>query len=101
MCGIAGWYRRMGRSVSQKVIAEQCAHLVHRGPDDAGYLIDDDFGFGTLTFNITDVEHCNQPIASTHGRYSIIRNSEIANHLELRRELEGGFQFRTRSDIET
>src|SRR6185503_68063 len=101
MCGISGWYRRMGRSVSRKVIAEQCAHLVHQGPDDAGYLVDDDFGFGMRRLSIIDVEHGNQPITSPDGRYSIICNGEIVNHLELRRELEGGFRFRTRSDIET
>jgi len=101
MCGIAGWYRRKGRSISRNVIAEQCAHLVHRGPDDAGYLVDDDFGFGMRRLSIIDVEHGHQPITSPDGRYSIICNGEIVNHLDLRRELEGGFQFRTRSDIET
>lgn len=101
MCGIAGWYRRMGRSVSQNVIEKQCAHLVHRGPDDAGYLIDDDFGFGMRRLSIIDVEGGHQPIASPDGRYSIVCNGEIVNHLELRRELEGSFRFRTRSDVET
>jgi asparagine synthase (glutamine-hydrolysing) len=49
--------------------------------------------------SIIDVEHGHQPISSPDGRYSIICNGEIVNHLDLRRELEPG--FRTRSDIET
>jgi len=101
MCGIAGWYRKMGRPVSPDVIARQCDRLVHRGPDDAGLVVDDDFGFGMRRLSIIDLEHGHQPISSPDGRYSIICNGEIINHLELRRDLEGQFAFRTRSDIET
>jgi len=101
MCGIAGWYRKMGRPVGRDVIARQCDRLVHRGPDDAGVVVDDDFGFGMRRLSIIDLEHGHQPISSPDGRYSIICNGEIINHLELRRELEAQFAFRTRSDTET
>ena len=76
-------------------------HLIHRGPDDAGTLIDGDFGFGMRRLSIIDPEHGHQPITSPDGRYSIVCNGEIVNHLDLRRELEPGYRFRTRSDIET
>ena len=101
MCGIAGWYRRMGRPINRTVIEQQCGRLIHRGPDEAGYLIDGDFGFGMRRLSIIDVEHGHQPITSADGRYSIVCNGEIVNHLELRRELEASFRFRTRSDVET
>ena len=101
MCGIAGWYRRLGRPVGAGTIARQCRHLIHRGPDDAGTLIDGDFGFGMRRLSIIDPEHGHQPITSPDGRYSIVCNGEIVNHLDLRRELEPGYRFRTRSDIET
>ena len=100
MCGIAGWYRRMGRPVGRNVVVRQCEQLVHRGPDDAGYLIDGDFGFGMRRLSIIDIANGQQPITSADGRYSIICNGEIVNHLELRRELQG-YAFRTHSDIET
>ena len=45
MCGIAGWYRRGGRPVAREAIVSQCDRLRNRGPDDAGYLVDGDFGF--------------------------------------------------------
>jgi len=101
MCGIAGWYRRNGRPVTRADVARQCDRLIHRGPDDAGYLIDSDFGFGMRRLSIIDLERGHQPISSADGRYSIICNGEIVNHRELRRQLEGEFSFRTGSDTET
>ena len=73
---------------------------MHRGPDDGGYLIDGDFGFGMRRLSIIDVEGGHQPIASADGRYAIVCNGEIVNHPELRRELDP-YPFRTRSDVES
>lgn len=101
MCGIAGWYRRGGRPVERGVIARQCDRLVHRGPDDYGYMVERDFGFGMRRLSIIDVEGGHQPIHSPDGRYAIICNGEIVNHLELRREIGDDYPFRTRSDAET
>jgi asparagine synthase (glutamine-hydrolysing) len=101
MCGIAGWYRRAGRPVERSVIVRQCDQLVHRGPDDAGYLTDRDFGFGMRRLSIIDPAGGHQPISSPDGRYSIVCNGEIYNHPELRRELGQSYAFRTGSDIET
>ena len=101
MCGIAGWFRRMGRPVSRETILAQCNRLIHRGPDDFGYFVDDDFGFGMRRLSIIDLERGHQPIDSACGRYSIVCNGEIVNHLELRRELRSSYQFHTNSDVET
>ena len=102
MCGIAGWYRRGGRPVAQEAIAAACDRLTHRGPDDAGYLVDGDFGFGMRRLSIIDIEGGHQPILSPDGRYAIVFNGEIVNHPALRRELEGGYAFSTdHSDTET
>jgi asparagine synthase (glutamine-hydrolysing) len=100
MCGIAGWYRRKGRSVPMDAIVAQCDLLEKRGPDDAGYLAEGDFGFGMRRLSIIDVEGGHQPIFSSDGRYAIVLNGEIYNHLELRREL-ADYPFQTRSDTET
>jgi asparagine synthase (glutamine-hydrolysing) len=102
MCGIAGWYRRGGRAVPQDSIVGQCDRLVQRGPDEAGYLTDGDFGFGMRRLSIIDIEGGRQPILSPDGRYAIVFNGEIVNHPLLRRELEGGYEFKTdHSDTET
>ena len=102
MCGIAGWYRRGGKGVPQGALVAACDQLRHRGPDDAGYFTDGDFGFGMRRLSIIDVESGHQPIFSSDGRHAIVFNGEIFNHPELRRELEGGYAFRTdHSDTET
>ena len=102
MCGIAGWYRRGGRPVPQSAVAAQCDRLRHRGPDDAGYLVDGDFGFGMRRLSIIDIEGGHQPIFSPDGRHAIVFNGEIVNHHALRRELEGAYSFQTdHSDTET
>jgi len=101
MCGIAGWYRRGGRPVARSTIVNQCDRLIHRGPDDTGLLVDRDFGMGMRRLSIIDVEGGHQPMTSPDGRYSIVCNGEIVNHLELRRELGDAYRFFTRSDVET
>ena len=100
MCGIAGWYRRQSRPVTPRDVKSQCDRLIHRGPDDAGYMVDGDFGFGMRRLSIIDVSGGHQPIDSTDGRYAIVCNGEIVNHPELRRAL-GDYPFRTGSDVET
>jgi asparagine synthase (glutamine-hydrolysing) len=102
MCGIAGWYRRGGGPVPQRALVAACDRLRHRGPDDAGYFTDGDFGFGMRRLSIIDVEGGHQPIFSPDGRHAIVFNGEIFNHPELKRELEGGYAFQTdHSDTET
>jgi asparagine synthase (glutamine-hydrolysing) len=102
MCGIAGWYRRRGKAVPPDAIAAACDRLRHRGPDDSGYFVEGDFGFGMRRLSIIDVEGGHQPIFSPDGRYAIVFNGEIVNHPALRRELQDGYAFKTdHSDTET
>src|SRR6185295_6244163 len=102
MCGIAGWYRRGGSPVERDVVVRQCDRIVHRGPDDAGYFTDGDFGFGMRRLSIIDLAGGHQPIFSPDGRHAIVFNGEIYNHPELRRELEAaGVTFRAHSATET
>lgn len=102
MCGIAGWYRRGGRSVADAAIARACDTILHRGPDDWGVHVDGDLGMGMRRLAIIDLAGGHQPMFSPDGRYAITYNGEIYNHPELRAELEAwGWQFRTHSDTET
>lgn len=102
MCGIAGWYRRSGAPVPKSAIVGQCDTIVHRGPDDSGTFVDGDFGFGMRRLSIIDVAHGHQPMFTRDGRYGIVFNGEIYNHLELRPALEqAGIGFSTNSDTET
>jgi asparagine synthase (glutamine-hydrolysing) len=101
MCGIAGWYRRNGKPVAVDSIVRQCDLLRQRGPDDEGYFVDSDFGFGMRRLSIIDVDGGHQPIFSPDNRFGIVLNGEIYNHLKIRRELDDDYPFRTRSDTET
>jgi asparagine synthase (glutamine-hydrolysing) len=88
--------------VPKGALVAACDRLRHRGPDDAGYLTDGDFGFGMRRLSIIDVEGGHQPILSPDGRHAIVFNGEIFNHPTLRHELEGGYAFQTdHSDTET
>src|SRR3569623_1943765 len=100
MCGIAGWFRRQGRLVLGSVVSAQCDAIRHRGPDDSGVLSEGDFGFGMRRLSIIDVAGGHQPMTSPDGRYSIVFNGEIYNHLDVRRELPD-YPFKSHSDTET
>jgi asparagine synthase (glutamine-hydrolysing) len=102
VCGIAGWYRRDGRPVSADLVEKQCDAILHRGPDDWGAFLDGDLGMGMRRLSIVDIAGGHQPMTAAEGRYAIVYNGEIYNHLELRPELEArGARFTTRSDTET
>ncbi len=102
MCGIVGWYQWAGGHVSPEVLKAQCDAILHRGPDDEGILIDENFGMGMRRLSIIDLAGGRQPIESRDSRHVIVFNGEIYNHLELRRTLEeAGHRFSTQSDTET
>jgi asparagine synthase (glutamine-hydrolysing) len=101
MCGIAGWYRRGGRTVSPAVVTAQCNAIVHRGPDDSGVLVDGDFGFGMRRLSILDIAGGHQPMETADGRFAIVFNGEIYNHRDVRAEIDGRYRFTSHSDTET
>lgn len=80
--------------------------IAHRGPDDSGVWVDAEAGIA-LAFRrlaILDLSPAgHQPMASASGRYVIVFNGEIYNHLHLREELEGDdcVAWRGHSDTET
>jgi asparagine synthase (glutamine-hydrolysing) len=76
--------------------------MVHRGPDDAGVLIDGDFGFGMRRLSVLDIEGGHQPMQTPDGRFGIVFNGEIFNHLDVREPLKAaGYRFVSHSDTET
>ena len=100
MCGIAGFIGA-GDEAALRRMADR---LVHRGPDDGGFLIDADLPvfLAHRRLSILDIAGGHQPMLTPDGRYAIVFNGEIYNFRELRRELESeGAQFRTdHSDTE-
>ena len=75
--------------------------MVHRGPDDEGYHVDDGAGLCMRRLSIIDPAGGRQPIANEHGTIHAVVNGEIYNYRSLRRELVAqGHVFTTDSDAE-
>ncbi len=75
--------------------------IIHRGPDDEGYYVNDRIGLGFRRLSIIDIEGGHQPMSDAEETVRVVFNGEIYNFPELRRELESfGHVFRTRSDTE-
>ena len=107
MCGIAGYFELVDRSGDQNVLKTMTDVLVHRGPDDAGYWSDPDAGIhlGHRRLAIIDLSQTgHQPMLSHTGRFVMVYNGEIYNHLDLRRSLDeqnAAIQWRGHSDTES
>ncbi|MDD4004142.1 MAG: asparagine synthase (glutamine-hydrolyzing) [Elusimicrobiaceae bacterium] len=105
MCGICGIISSDLAVSPDRVKARLCrmrGALAHRGPDDDGEFFSGPAALGFRRLSILDLENGHQPMVSPCGKYAIVFNGEIYNHLELRPELEAaGFLFRTHADTET
>jgi asparagine synthase (glutamine-hydrolysing) len=75
--------------------------MIHRGPDDDGYLLDGQFGFGMRRLSIIDLNTGHQPISNERRDVHLVLNGEIFNYKDLRSQLTSrGHHFSTQSDAE-
>jgi asparagine synthase (glutamine-hydrolysing) len=101
MCGIAGIAAWRGPPPARDDVTRMCDSMVHRGPDDAGYLVEGPIALGMRRLSIIDLSGGHQPIFNEDGTVAVFYNGEIYNYLELRAELEAkGHRFATNSDTE-
>ena len=101
MCGIVGAFAPQGLPVDW--LQEACDSLRHRGPDGQGIWRDSEAGvaLGHTRLAILDLSEAGrQPMASACGRYHVVFNGEIYNHLDLRDALPPR-SWRGHSDTET
>jgi len=101
MCGIAGY---IGRSKEEGLNFCRNASTVlqHRGPDDSGIYNEDRVTLLHRRLSILELSELgHQPMTSSCGRYTIIFNGEIYNHLSLRDRYLPNHPFRGHSDTET
>lgn len=101
MCGIAGVidYVRPGH-VHELDVRRMVAALRHRGPDDRRSWTGCHAALGHARLVLLDREGGAQPMLDPTGRHVLVYNGEVYNEAELRRELRGCWEFRTRSDAE-
>lgn len=97
MCGIAG----VTGPPDERVITAMTRTMIHRGPDDEGFYIDEEIALGVRRLSIIDVAGGHQPITNEDGGLVVVMNGEIYNYRELKRRLElRGHRFRSGSDTE-
>lgn len=108
MCGLTGFVSRDGldQSHARAIAGKMRDTITHRGPDDAGVWVDAEAGIALAhrRLSILDLSPAgHQPMISEFGRYVLVFNGEIYNHLDIRREVEGagGRAWRGHSDTET
>lgn len=83
------------------MVRRMAAALVHRGPDDCGFLFAPGIGLAHRRLSIVGVEDGRQPIFNEDGSIAVICNGELFDFPERRAELEAkGHVFRTHSDSE-
>ena len=102
MCGIYGFFDRVGNSLDASLLAAMDTSLVHRGPDDSGVFTAPGVAIGNRRLSIIDIAGGHQPFVSDDGRIALVQNGEIFNHVELRAEAQRqGVRFDTdHSDTE-
>ena len=103
MCGIAGTLAANPNAApDDESVKRMCDAMVHRGPDDHGYLSDGPCALGHRRLSIIDLRpEGAQPMTNEDGSVALIVNGEIYNFQELRSELRAkGHTFKSRSDSE-
>lgn len=103
MCGICGiFFSNRDWRVQRDVLAAMNGQIIHRGPDDDGFFVEENVGLAMRRLSIIDVKTGHQPLSNENQDVWIVYNGEIYNHTELRVPLERkGHHYRTRSDTET
>ena len=96
MCGISGFNWK-----DESKIASMTQTLAHRGQDANGVFIDEGVSLGHNRLSIIDLSsNANQPMSDNEKELVIVFNGEIYNFQEIKKELEGEYEFKTKSDTE-
>jgi asparagine synthase (glutamine-hydrolysing) len=102
MCGIAGAIDLAGtRPLPPEALRAMADAIVHRGPDEDGYLQRDGVSFANRRLSIIGLFDGRQPIANEDGTIQVVFNGELFDYPERRADLEAkGHVFRTHCDTE-
>ncbi|HTT17819.1 MAG TPA: asparagine synthase (glutamine-hydrolyzing) [Candidatus Sulfotelmatobacter sp.] len=102
MCGICGkFYFDKDSRVPAALLKDMTDAMVHRGPNDEGFYISGQVGFGFRRLSIIDLSGGHQPLSNEDGTVWIVFNGEIYNYQTLREDLLArGHVFKTKSDTE-
>ncbi|MDQ3748688.1 MAG: asparagine synthase (glutamine-hydrolyzing) [Acidobacteriota bacterium] len=101
MCGIVGITNVNSRRIDREILQKMNDAIIHRGPDDDGFYVNENIGLAMRRLSIIDIAHGKQPIHNYDKSAWIVFNGEIYNFQQLRADLEKrGHEFYTNSDTE-
>src|SRR5437764_3767386 len=102
MCGIAGFVYLSGRRpVPAGILQAMAAAMIHRGPDEDGYLEAPGLGLASRRLSIVGLADGRQPIYNEDRSVAVVYNGELFDYPEQRAALEArGHRFTTHCDTE-
>ncbi|NJB72599.1 asparagine synthase (glutamine-hydrolysing) [Saonia flava] len=101
MCGIVCAFDvKESTEALRPQLLEMSKKVRHRGPDWSGIYSDDKAILAHERLAIVDPASGKQPLLSENGKLVLAANGEIYNHMELRKQFEGTYNFKTESDCE-
>lgn len=102
MCGIAGVIDLAGRrDVPEGVIERMSRAILHRGPDEEGFLKAPGLAFANRRLAIVGLADGQQPMGNEDGSIKVVFNGELFDHVEKRAELTSrGHKLHTHCDTE-
>ncbi|MCR5147022.1 MAG: asparagine synthase (glutamine-hydrolyzing) [Clostridia bacterium] len=101
MCGFVGFMDKLNQDEKRNSIKVMADRIIHRGPDEEGYFVDDDVALGHRRLSIIDLSSGQQPMFNEDGSIVVVYNGEIYNFKEIREDLiSKGHIFKTTSDTE-
>jgi asparagine synthase (glutamine-hydrolysing) len=105
VCGICGFAYAATPAAAERAVRQMAAAMVHRGPDDDGFLINDPrapgVALGMRRLSIIDLAGGHQPLWNETRSVAVVFNGELYNYQDLRERLSlAGHRFATKSDTE-
>ena len=101
MCGIVAVFDlKVGSEELRTQVLEMSKKIRHRGPDWSGIYCGEKAILAHERLAIVDPQSGGQPLYSKDKKLVLAVNGEIYNHQELRKQLEGEYEFQTKSDCE-
>jgi asparagine synthase (glutamine-hydrolysing) len=105
VCGICGFACASTSVEAESRVRDMAAAMVHRGPDEDGFLANDPraagIALGMRRLSIIDIPGGHQPVWNEKQNVAVVFNGELYNYRELRQRLQlSGHTFSTDSDTE-
>ena len=102
MCGIAGIIDLAGqRPLSEECIQRMARALLHRGPDEEGFLVRPGLALASRRLSIVGLADGQQPVTNEDRNVFVVFNGELFDYVERREDLrKRGHRLVTHCDTE-